>query len=296
MPELVEVARVAAAARLRLQAVVPASETLERTVVTCTVVTYTVAHAGWAGPLVRREAVAPVASLGEVAAALVGESRSGAGWSAAPGAGPGPGDAHPDELVDVLVCTHGRRDMCCGARGTELVGRLADVLAVVAASVTPASVAPTSVAPTSVAPTSRVRLWRTSHTGGHRFAPTVVVLPSGSLWAFADEPLVQAVVTASGPVGAMLGRYRGCATIGLPAHQAIERAVLGQVGWALLGSQRRARTLAGDHFELETGSFGTWEAVVREGRRLPQPDCRTDPALSTKQSVEWVVEDLVQVS
>jgi hypothetical protein len=46
---------------------------------------------------------------------------------------------------------------------------------------------------------------------------------------------------------------------------------------------------------LETELYGTWEAVAGEGRRVAQPDCRTDPELATKQSVEWVVEGLRQV-
>ncbi len=54
--------------------------------------------------------------------------------------------------------------------------------------------------------------------------------------------------------------------------------------------------LGGGLVGLETEFYGTWEAVAREGRRVPQPDCRSDPGLATKQSVEWVVEDLRQIA
>ena len=52
-----------------------------------------------------------------------------------------------------LVCGHGRRDRSCGRRGTPIYQRLREL------------------APTST--------WQTSHTGGHRFAPTLIHLPSG---------------------------------------------------------------------------------------------------------------------
>ena len=261
MPELVEVAKVAYGARLRLQALARASGpdaegALRR------VICYRSTRPGWAGPMARAERLAEPGLLAEAARAVVEQ------------AAVAPEDAVGDALADVLVCTHGRRDACCGARGMELVGALTD-------------------APTFGQP--GVRVWRTSHTGGHRFAPTAVALPSASLWAWADASLLSQVVWSEGPLGSALSRYRGCASLGSPAHQAVEKAVLSEVGWTLLSSGRRAADLGGGLIGLETELYGTWEAVVREGRRVAQPDCRSDPRLATKQSVEWVVEDLRQV-
>ena len=48
----------------------------------------------------------------------------------------------------LLVCTHGGRDRCCGSDGTRLFQALF--------------------------PPPGVRVWRTSHTAGHRFAPTAI--------------------------------------------------------------------------------------------------------------------------
>jgi hypothetical protein len=53
--------------------------------------------------------------------------------------------------------------------------------------------------------------------------------------------------------------------------------------------------LGGGLVRLETELHGTWSAVAREGRRVAQPDCRSDPELATKQSVEWFVEGLRQI-
>ena len=54
----------------------------------------------------------------------------------------------------VLVCAHGRRDACCARLGLPLFDALN------------AQLLPT-------------HLWQSSHLGGHRFAPNVVVLPYG---------------------------------------------------------------------------------------------------------------------
>jgi hypothetical protein len=98
------------------------------------------------------------------------------------------------------------------------------------------------------------------------------------------------------PVTVVLGRYRGCAVLGPPAHQALERAVLAEIGWPLLRSKRRALDLGNGNFRLETEHAGIWEADVFEGRHVPQPECRTGAALATKHSVEWSVEGLRRVS
>lgn len=117
-----------------------------------------------------------------------------------------------EETTDVLVCTHGRRDRCCGSLGTALAQELlADHRQL----------------------GDDVRLWRTSHTGGHRFAATALVLPQGTAWAFCDKDTLVRIVHRIGPVGDLLPRYRGCAGMASPAVQALERAVAREVGWPL---------------------------------------------------------------
>src|SRR4051812_12117153 len=69
---------------------------------------------------------------------------------------PGPDDLLPGQPVAgplLLVCTHAERDPCCGADGKALVEAL-DVADV----------------------------FECSHLGGHRFAPTALVLPTGYLY------------------------------------------------------------------------------------------------------------------
>ena len=52
---------------------------------------------------------------------------------------------------DILVCTHGARDACCGKFGYGFYVEMRGLAAVRG---------------------DGVRVWRTSHLGGHRFAPT----------------------------------------------------------------------------------------------------------------------------
>lgn len=67
---------------------------------------------------------------------------------------PGRGDVVADPLL--LVCTNGRRDPCCSVAGRALADRLS------------------AANPQAV--------WECSHLGGHRFAPTALMLPSGYVY------------------------------------------------------------------------------------------------------------------
>ena len=62
-------------------------------------------------------------------------------------------DANCTTEPEILVCTNGKRDVCCALHGVALLRALA------AANVP--------------------GLWETTHLGGHRFAPTLLTLPDG---------------------------------------------------------------------------------------------------------------------
>lgn len=91
------------------------------------------------------------------------------------------GDPHHDPIV--LVCTHAKRDACCAERG----GHVARAVAAMEAAAT----------------------WETSHTGGHRFAPSVILLPVGAVYGFMDEVTTLATVTAVREGRLSLDGYRG---------------------------------------------------------------------------------------
>jgi hypothetical protein len=71
----------------------------------------------------------------------------------------------------LLVCTNGRRDVCCALRGRPIALALER---------------------------SRPgRVWESTHTGGHRFAPTGVVLPVGQTIGRLTEEVAVAVLDAA---------------------------------------------------------------------------------------------------
>ncbi len=203
--------------------------------------------------------------------ALLAARPDAGGTTSAPGASGAAGS-----VKDLLVCIHGRRDFCCGSMGAELAVALANQQL-----------------------PDGARVWRTSHTGGHRFAPNVIVLPEGTLWAYADQALVERVLTRSGPVDEVVDHYRGCAGLPGPQVQAVEREVLRKVGWDLLDMHRAGELTADGTVRLTVqpseGPAETWEAAVGRGRTLPVPDCGRPIEEATKSETEWVVEDLHRV-
>ena len=181
------------------------------------------------------------------------------------------GSEFDSPAVDVLVCTHGTRDSCCGRRGASLAADLA-----------------------AAGFKAGENLWRTSHMGGHRFAPTFMVLPQGTVWGFADVGLVTRVVEQAGDFTDAAGRYRGCPGLDGPRVQALEAAVLDRVGWRLLATHRRG-SFDGTTAQLswqEDGQTVTWAGQVSRGRTLPAPACMEPASAAGKSETEWAVTAL----
>ncbi len=172
---------------------------------------------------------------------------------------------------ELLICTHGARDRCCGSLGTRLALAMAD----------------------EVGPDGTLRVRRTSHTGGHRFAPTAILFPEGTAWGYLDEAVLGRIVERSGPVSDVLPHYRGCAGLTSPHIQAVERAVLAEVGWSLLDCTRQGSEEDDGTVRLTVGQAHdqqVWEAEVRTGRILPVPGCGTPIQPEGKTAEEYVVE------
>lgn len=256
IPQLQEVARAAKAANVRLQGVVPQGD-----------LALTVGLYLWNPSAARFEGVeAPAGSSpAKTALALLSGDR--------------PPGTHPIEVVDVLVCGHGRRDRCCGSLGTSLEIELR--------------------AGGPMEASREVRLRRTSHTGGHRFAPTAIVFPEGSSWAFLEADLLRSIVNRTADIDSVLAKYRGCSGWPSPAIQAVERGVLGSIGWDLFDAPRRASddgngnvTFSVDH----AGGSRTWKAKVVAGRTLPVPTCGEALTGNEKTETEMLVEDFAEQS
>ncbi len=103
------------------------------------------------------------------------------------------GDPDPDPLL--LVCANGRRDRCCGHAG----GRLADSL---------------------WSGPYRERVVTSTHLGGHRFAPTALLLPVGALHGRLDESSATGLLADSARGQMRAATLRGFSTLDPPAQVA----------------------------------------------------------------------------
>lgn len=109
----------------------------------------------------------------------------------------------PETEPLLLVCTNGRRDLCCATKGRRLIAGLRDdVLG---------------------------RVWETTHLGGHRFAPTAVLLPHGVVYGRLDDKQALLLVEGARDGRFVEDGYRGRSTYSRPG-QAAEAAVRRQLG------------------------------------------------------------------
>jgi hypothetical protein len=143
-------------------------------------------------------------------------------------------DDAPEGTVDLLLCTHGTRDVCCGGSGAAVHAEVEALLAGDAGR------------------GGRVRLWRTSHTGGHRFAPTALSMPDGHAWAHLSAPAAIRLLTRSGDAADLAGNCRGSLTVDGAVCQVADREALSAFGWGWLDAERRAVVTAHERDTLAT--------------------------------------------
>ena len=150
---------------------------------------------------------------------------------------------------DVVVCTHGSRDVCCGKFGYPVYDLLRR----------------------RHARRGEVRVWRSSHIGGHRFAPNLIDYPEARYWGHLEPWAAERLVARRGPVSDLGRFYRGWSGLGSPLEQVAEREIFAREGWAWAGYLKEGRILASDSdraevriaYESEDGAVsGAYEAVV----------------------------------
>jgi len=142
-------------------------------------------------------------------------------------------------LPQLLVCTNGTRDTCCA--------RLGRPVAAAAAARFPG------------------RVWEVTHTSGHRFAPTTVLLPSGSLHGRVLDaaPLLEA--ESEGQL--VLDGYRG-RSAWEPDAQVVEDHV--RRTFAITGLDDLAVRAAGADWQVDHRDGRSWTVSVTaydEGER-----------------------------
>jgi len=85
------------------------------------------------------------------------------------------GEEHPSQWERVaflfLVCTNGKRDPCCARRGLPVYKQMSQFAA--------------------------HSVWQTSHVGGHRFAPNIILLPYGIYYGRVESDQCQRLIEAA---------------------------------------------------------------------------------------------------
>lgn len=191
--------------------------------------------------------------------------------------GEGPGSAVETEGFagrELLVCTHGSRDGCCGSFGEGAHRYIRDHHA-----------------------GPDLRVWRVSHFGGHRFAPTLIDMPDGRSWGWLSVPKIDALIAREEPAAKLLAGYRGWCAI--PNElQVAERDLFLAYGWYWLeaeleGAVTDSGNASGQAWSMRYRLPGE-EKVVRQAtlRRLPETteapaSCGAQPSKFARYSCTW---------
>ena len=174
---------------------------------------------------------------------------------------------------DLAVCTHGRHDACCGKFGYPIYEMLRR----------------------EHAEPGKLRVWRASHLGGHRFAPTLVDYPEGRYWGRLEPWAVEKLVSRDGPFPEMGRFHRGWSGLESRFEQIAEGEILAREGWRWTGYLKEGRLLAVDEDERRAevrieyvspdgGVSGSYAAVVEEsGNVLTQVDSGPKPLQESRQ-------------
>lgn len=150
----------------------------------------------------------------------------------------------------LLVCTNGRRDVCCAVRGR-----------------------PVATGDNTAYPG---RVWECSHTGGHRYAPTGVLLPWGRTLARLDDPAARTLLDAADhgrlPPALLGPRHdRGSSALA-PGEQAAESAVRAEITETHLAALSAVSTSEANNVVVQHVDGRQWlvEVERREGSARPE--------------------------
>lgn len=137
---------------------------------------------------------------------------------------------------DIMVCTHGNVDVACSRYGFPIYQQLRKTYA-----------------------NSALRVWRCSHFGGHKYAPTLIDLPTGQFWGHLDPDVLDPLIHRQGSVQSLYRHYRGWSGLG-QYEQMLERELWMQYGWDWLRFPKGGETLSQDPAHED------WEADWAEVR------------------------------
>lgn len=164
----------------------------------------------------------------------------------------------------LLVCTQGSHDLCCGTEGLALAEWVEAELG--------------------------VEVFRVSHTGGHRFAPTAMTLPNGRMWAYLSPETTRLALDRS-DASLLAAQCRGWWGAPTGPAQIAERAVLAELGFSIDTEARTVESVEADgrHDVVVTVGDAEYVVVVERGREVPTIACESPGGVPVKPGVEWAI-------
>ena len=152
---------------------------------------------------------------------------------------------------DILICTHGSHDKCCARYGNPFYFQAKNVI--------------------SNLGLDNVRIWKSSHFGGHRFAPTMIDLPQGRYYGNLDQESFKSILTHTGDIKRFQDIYRGWGI--LPKSiQIVERELILWYGWDWFNYKAAGRIVEQNAdksnvfaeltFEIPDGSVYSYQAKL----------------------------------
>jgi len=177
----------------------------------------------------------------------------------------------PGPVAAVLICTQGSHDVCCGAEGMDLAVAAGERL--------------------------DVPVFRVSHTGGHRFAPTAMTLPDGRMWAHLSIEQLTTLMADGSSNGTELGpQCRGWWGADTGPAQMAERAAWVDSDGAIAFDDRVVAVDEGSDGWDCTVAAGddAWRVTVTAGRQIPTIACREPGGLPAKPGREYAVTTVVR--
>ncbi|RKE21540.1 sucrase ferredoxin [Streptomyces sp. TLI_171] len=209
-----------------------------------------IAHTAPGDPWVRRAHLDSPAALLDLDFAALGAGRHGSF-----------GTEHVGDPI-ALVCTNGRRDRCCALLGRPLAADLAAA--------------------------GHSEVWEVTHLGGHRFSPTMLVLPHGYAYGRLTAESAKDVLAATAAGHTVPGHSRGRSYWPRPA-QAAEHAVRDLTAETAADALTMHQTRAGDHWLVDVHHTDgrRWRAtVVESAAEPPRPEsCGKAPGTPSRMDV-----------
>lgn len=186
---------------------------------------------------------------------------------------------------DILICAHGSHDQCCARYGNPFYFHAVDTIEELGLN--------------------NIRLWKSTHFGGHRFAPTAIDLPSARYYGKLDLDLFKSILTRQGNIKSIYEIYRGWGA--LPRSiQVLERELILRYGWDWFNykvagriidqSSDEQKIFAEIAIETTDGSLLTYHAkLIRDDSKIVEVKGSCHDTTKTK-CLKYSVESLRLVS